>query len=573
MEFELLPNEIILDLFEYIPLIDLFYAFSDPNARFNQLFFVQFQKYHLDLRLLSKTKCNHICQNLIPMILDQIISLHLSNEDETPQQIELFLSYSYQLRQFTRLQSISLASIRSQQVLDQILAECFHLPCLTHLAIYHTLILMSIDDAKRFYNYIWSLPNLTDCRWKIWIGHRNDFPNPKMISTSLKRFSIPTASCKLYELTRLCEYTPNLEYLSINFYDHSHQSQLSSPILSIIRLKICFCGSINVLEYLLHSMPNLYHLTMEVQDIYINGCQWEKIIRKSLPKLKIFQFKMRFAPLNKKDKEVQLNEIIETYRTKFWIDEHQWFVRCHWYSSDEHQKFHHIHLFSLPYAFRRFPDDANYILAKSTWTYDHVTELYYTYSSISDVRFSNIQTLSLLLPFNDRFLTIITKLDRLTSLDLYVEKDENPDQIQLQIQLLLDRAPRLRSLSFGRWLRSGFHRPLMTLTSLSVCRLDLEKYVYDNEQCVQLIRSPLGRQCETLLIQVKDHRNIVNLVNNMSHLQVLKVQCRDDNWPQENHWEPIIDDEIVEWLREQLPSSCTIMRGLHFPKSVLLWIR
>ncbi len=87
---------------------------------------------------------------------------------------------------------------------------------------------------------------------------------------------------------------------------------------------------------------------------------------------------MRFAPLNKKDKEVQLNEIIETYRTKFWIDEHQWFVRCHWYSSNEHQKFHHIHLFSLPYAFRRFPDDANYILAKSTWTYDHVTELYYT---------------------------------------------------------------------------------------------------------------------------------------------------------------------------------------------------
>jgi hypothetical protein len=39
--------------------------------------------------------------------------------------------------------------------------------------------------------------------------------------------------------------------------------------------------------------------------------------------------------LNKKDKEVQLNEIIETYRTKFWIDEHQWFVRCHWYSSEQ----------------------------------------------------------------------------------------------------------------------------------------------------------------------------------------------------------------------------------------------
>jgi hypothetical protein len=328
-------------------------------------------------------------------------------------------------------------------------------------------------------------------------------------------------------------------------------------------------------------MPNLYHLTLESDDIYIDGYRWEKIIRKYLPKLKIFQFKIRFAPLNKNDKEVQLNEIIETYRTKFWIDEHQWFVQCHWYSSDNYQKFH---LFSLPYTFRRFPNDANYTLAKSTspydnqsLTYDHVTELYYTNSSVSDVRFSNIQTLSLLLPFNDRFLTIVTKLDRLTSLDFYVEKDEDSDQIQLQIQLLLDRSSHLRSISFGKWLRSGLP---MALTSLSVCRLDLEKYVYDNkisyfddEQCVQLSRSPLGRQCETLLIQVKDHRNIVDLVNNMPRLQVLKVQCRDDNWSEKNYWEPIISDELVEWLRKQLPSSCTILRGLHFPKYVLLWIR
>jgi hypothetical protein len=63
----------------------------------------------------------------------------------------------------------------------------------------------------------------------------------------------------------------------------------------------------------------------------------------------------------------------------------------------------------------------------------------------------------------------------------------------------------------------------MKITSASVRQLDLQEYTYDDdwrcfddEQCVELSRSPLGIQYETLLIKAKDQRNILDLVNNIS---------------------------------------------------------
>ena len=77
----------------------------------------------------------------------------------------------------------------------------------------------------------------------------------------------------------------------------------------------------------------------------------------------------------------------------------------------------------------------------------------------------------------------------------------------------------------------------MEITSVSVRRLELQGYDYNNEsryydenQCIQLSRSSLGIQCETLLIKVKNQRNIIDLVNNMPNLQALNVRCEDDNW-------------------------------------------
>ena len=140
---------------------------------------------------------------------------------------------------------------------------------------------------------------------------------------------------------------------------------------------------------------------------------------------------------------------------------------------DELDQRYYIDLFTLPYTFKDFLGIKNCILSKSTCPYDdkyltcdHVIDLYYgssyfTDSIISRVRFRNIQNLSLSLPFNDQFLTVVSKLDQLTSLSyLRIDKNENLNNIQSQLQLLLDQTPRLHSLSFHPWLPSNSQVPL-----------------------------------------------------------------------------------------------------------------
>lgn len=173
---------------------------------------------------------------------------------------------------------------------------------------------------------------------------------------------------------------------------------------------------------------------------------------------------------------------------------------------------------------------------------------------------------------------IVTKLDRLVSLSVTVRKDENVDKIEPQLQLLLNQALHLRSLSFGNWLPRTSAVPSTETTSVSVRRLDLVAYTfdgdwrcYDEDACVQLCGSYLGKQCETLRIKVKNRRSMLDLVNNMPHLQLLTVQCDDDTFSKDLDSTPSANDELIEWLRYCLP-SCTITRD-ETMKYIQLWIR
>ena len=592
MIFELLPNEIILDLFEYLSFIQLFHGFFGLNTRFNELLCRQVQKFYLDLRLMSKTNFHRIFDNYLPSIIDRIISLRLSNDDETPRQIELFLSQDYQLRQFIHLQFISLSHLQYQQTLDRIMIECSYLPSLTHLTITDSFIPMSANDAERFFNNIWSRPKLTYFYLDINFAGNNYFPNSSVVYTSLNHLVVKRTTCSLTTFLHLCQHTPWLHSLSINFVDESKEIELTSPLLSITRLDILFNSSKNILQHLLQNMPNLYHLTLDAYYIYMSGYEWEEMITKYLSKLKIFKFKMKFAPLNNKDDETQWTEILDSFRTKFWIEQHQWFVRCHGYKLIDQSQLNRIEIFSLPYAFKDFPSASKINLSRSTCPFDdiylscdNVSNLYYgpssfTNSIMSCIRFCYIQNLSLTLPFNDKFLFVVSKLDRLTSLYISIAKYEDLDNSQLQLQLILDRAIRLHLLSFDSMSLSICRALVMEITSSSSHQLDLKGYSYhddwlcfDEASCIQFSHSPLGKQCQTLSINVKNRKNILDLVNNMPNLHALNIRCEDDSWTGEHPIISPIDDEFIEWLQQHLLSTCTIMRDMHHINDIRLWIR
>jgi hypothetical protein len=113
MNLELLPNEIILDLFDYFDGIDLLRAFYNLNSRFNFLLYKQFRFYCFNLQSVSKRNFDIICQQYLPFIADKVIALHFSNINETPEETNLFFSYIPSFNQFTQLRSFKFLCLHS----------------------------------------------------------------------------------------------------------------------------------------------------------------------------------------------------------------------------------------------------------------------------------------------------------------------------------------------------------------------------------------------------------------------------------------------------------------------------
>ena len=132
---EVLPNELLLELFKFFNVPELFRVFDGLNSRLNNLLWYHFQSYHLDLRSISKNDFDTLCDEYLLQIINEITVLRLSNDDDTPQQVERFLSHDNLLGQFTRLRVFSLYHVRSKTVMNKISFQLKHLSTLTHLNI------------------------------------------------------------------------------------------------------------------------------------------------------------------------------------------------------------------------------------------------------------------------------------------------------------------------------------------------------------------------------------------------------------------------------------------------------
>ena len=260
-----------------------------------------------------------------------------------------------------------------------------------------------------------------------------------------------------------------------------------------------------------------------------------------------------------------MNELLNSFQTSFWIDEHQWFIRCDWISTN----ISHLGiLYTLPYAFEKF------FLTNKQWSkstglikneYDHVniltimnmrTDSYWLF----DV-FSNIYHLKIYLPLNNNVWLFIQSLNKLISLEIILIEGF----LYYPLQILLDQSPYLSSLCLGNY---NNIKILSQLTNKSIYRLDFQKKnkykkYLDCIQCDILINSSLGQQCQILLINIENRMNILQLIKNMSNLRSLIFQCKDDQG----------DDEFIHWLYSHLSSIYSISRDPHITSNIQVWIR
>jgi hypothetical protein len=585
MTFESLANELLLEVFEYFSIIDLFRAFRYLNSRFNQLLFIHYRNYHLDFRSLTKYDFDLICQQYIPLIIDRITSICLSDDEETPQETDRFYSYNFTFHQFTNLRSISWYHLRSTDILSQLMIERNHLSYLTHLNFIQCEFAHEDKDIiDNIIKNIWSLSKLIHCHLDILFTRGYYFISPTMISPSLEYLYIMPYVCDLNQLLHLFEYTPRLRHFCTQIESDIVDERILSTISSITRLDLSVYESPYAMMHLLHNVPNLYHLTIDAMQIIINGHVWEKLIIEHLIKLKVFRLNMSFNFPNDDSKEQRIDELLNTFRTPFWLEERRWFVRCDWDRCLECDK--GIYLYTLTYLNRDLSHCQSSFRSKTTcpnvndaWSFKHVHKLTYINNPSSELvssylRFSSLRELEIDIPLDENFWCCIPNFDQLTSLIISYDDDDNIDSANFeQVQLLLDRAPRLNSIGFQFSSLVSMQCLPIKFTSQSIRRLDFQKIdqFFDDQQCLLLSQSSLGIQCEILSILVQNRTNIINLLNTMINLRVLNVYSQDD---QNN-------DELIQWLKHHLPSTCIISRNKKHTytaqsvevKTILIWIR
>jgi hypothetical protein len=232
--------------------------------------------------------------------------------------------------------------------MNTMMIEWSHLHNLTHLKLIKCHNSFGHSGTTHLSNSIWSLPKLTHCCFDT---EQYVFCMPTKISLSIEYVSILGHCCRLNELTRLLEKTPCLRSLCIRHRDLNDDQYFSSPILSITTLKLYDMRSRPVLMKLLQAMTNLSHLTIETFYIHLDGHQWEQIIFHHLPKLRIFRLKMEIQFTGKKNNEQQIDILLDSFRSRFWLEEHRWFVRCHWRLQKDYSD---ILLYTMPLVFKDF---------------------------------------------------------------------------------------------------------------------------------------------------------------------------------------------------------------------------
>jgi hypothetical protein len=143
--------------------------------------------------------------------------------------------------------------------------------------------------------------------------------------------------------------------------------------------------------------------------------------------------------------KIRAHELITSFRSPFWIDEHQRFVRC---LTQNSRLYLHTLFNTFKYYNTKLPDSCI-----STYPHDDQQKFYNNITTIYDesffdqfisyeIRLFNIQYLRMKFPINNQFWSIVPSLKRLDSLSILF----HTDSFQSQLQAILDRAVQLRCL-------------------------------------------------------------------------------------------------------------------------------
>ena len=499
-KLELLPNEILLQCFEHLDAINLFYSFHDLNFRFFCL--IRQTPLHIRLEHVKKCALISLCRRISSDIhvRNGIKSLKISKREKFNAS-GCFLQ-SVSLNQLTELEALTFYDSDTETA-KQILSA---LPFFTKLKYY--------GDTLFSTSEILAL-----------------LPTTSIKTLSLKSLdsSVTHAFTSLVNLTvsyftteRLYAcfiYLPMLQYVrmgSLTDYGDSPRPTdcpavyLNRLIINNLQLKF------NSLESLLRQTPNLKSLAIISCDIdeLVDACRWQHVITTFLPHLNVFKFKFRTEWKAKND---TVADKFFQFQTDFWHQQHCWFTE---FLLNKHVGY----IYTVPYMSneheitqdkKRYYNEFN----NNVQTFANVSDLTLNFDIMNDTAkyyFSNVKSLRLTY---DRlhncygkereqieYLKRTVNLNSITHLEISSKSQWNSPSMMLQI------------------LKETVH-----LSSLKIDHVWLKELYTCPELCSYLRKMIKKLDIRSAGFQLFDFRKIEKICQTFSNLEEFHCNIRDSD--------------------------------------------
>jgi hypothetical protein len=332
---ETLPVELLHRIFDDLDAETILLSIR-PVCRLFRSVVNTYNRYVFNVKSISKLNLYILCRLLKPQ---NVISLILSNDEQSSDRIHLFISL-VRLRQFTRLRSLTLLNIDEGQLnfvlkrinINFLTSFAFNIRkfdfrrkkttsnLLTSIIAQSTLHILKFDiDTTRMAMISWPI----NCTIRyLTIDNGKNMDNLYTIlqcSPHLHTLIMPQSLAVINDLSSLCF------------------RQITS--LTIEKVDV----TIDKLESFLSLTPSLVYLKLIGSGKLLDGKRWEQFIEISLPQLDKFEFGFKEGRLNIQTPE-ELELIIASFRTPFWIEHKRWFVTCEY----EYDYLHTVSLYSLP---------------------------------------------------------------------------------------------------------------------------------------------------------------------------------------------------------------------------------
>lgn len=337
--FSTLPVELIHHIFDYI---DSETILNSVRYVCKRLYIISdtYNRYHLNFQSIAKHKYHQICR---AVNWENVQSILLSDHDQTPGQLELFLSI-YSFRNLTRLQTLALRYVKDTH-LKIILEQIQNTHTLHNLSI-------TFDEFNSYTNtnteYLSSIIGQStlhklDLSVKFSLSSRLQWPNQCFIQ-HLRLFSNIFFSlyCKILERSPYLK-TIILQECIIHQGDILSYEKKSDNVSYRQLLSLTLENSnldMDMIEFLLGVTPCLVHLRLKsTKSDLVDGLRWENFMKLKLPALRQFEFSFQKDIDTNDDVVDDVQSLMSSFQTPFWRKVNQGYITL--------VKFHQLKCISL----------------------------------------------------------------------------------------------------------------------------------------------------------------------------------------------------------------------------------